>query len=140
MQIRGIIPEQYAEVAHGSKSLEEAREEWEEYRRRSSKNIKNKIDLKFRPSKKDLTDRGIVPDWDNPNMLQEERQKNKDSLTMKYNQRMDPNEAHARAIIDQHQLFSNKVNSKYIHIILAHNITYIHYTLHITHYIHCLGL
>ena len=29
---------------------------------------------------------------------------------MKYGQRMDPKEAHDRAIIDQNQLFSNKVN------------------------------
>lgn len=47
LQIRGIIPEQYADVVHGEKSLEEAKAEWEAYRKESQKKIKNKIDLKF---------------------------------------------------------------------------------------------
>ena len=90
--------------------MEQAREEWEAYKRGSSKKIKNRIDLKFRPSKQDLKDRGIVPDWDNPNILKEQQEKNKQSLAIKYKQRMDPKEAHDRAIINQNQLFSNKVN------------------------------
>ena len=123
LQIRGIIPEQYADVVHGNKSLEQAKEEWEAYKRESSQKIKNRIDLKFRPSKKDLKDRGIVPDWDNPNKLKEEQEKNKQSLAMKYKQRMDPKEAHDRAIINQNQLFSNKVNNVAI---LAHIYIYIY--------------
>ena len=88
----------------------------EEYRRRSSQNIKNKIDLKFRPTKQDLTDRGIVYDWDNPKSLDEVRQHNKEKLTMKYNQRMDPDEAHLRAIIDREHYSPIKLNNEiYIH-------------------------
>ena len=93
--------------------MEEAKQEWEEYRKESSKKIKNKIGSKFRPSKEDLKDRGIVPDWENPNLLQENVQKSRTSLKMKIKQRMDPQEAHDRAFIDKDQLLTDKV----IHII-----------------------
>lgn len=125
LQIRGIIPEQYADVVHGNKSLEQAKEEWEAYKRQSLMKIKNKVDLKFRPSKKDLKDRGIVPDWENPEAsyddLKNQQEKNKEALAIKYKQRMDPKEAHDRAIIDQNQLFSHKVKM-YIYPCTIYNI------------------
>ena len=113
LQIRGIIPEQYADVVHGNKSLEEAKREWEAYRKESSLKIKNKVSLKFRPSKKDLKDRGIVPDWEDPDKvvfeMKEIKRKNKESLAMKYGQRMQPEEAEQRAFIVQDELFGNIV-------------------------------
>eukprot|EP01084_Bolivina_argentea_P180585 311999_1 len=113
IQIRGIIPEQYADVVHGNKSLEDAKKEWEESKKEPSNKIKNKIDLKFRPTRKDLQDRGIVPDWENPNFTKEMKEKNVKSLSMKLKQRMDPNEADQRAIINKQQLFSNKDYSEH---------------------------
>eukprot|EP00485_Elphidium_margaritaceum_P008687 CAMPEP_0202708218 /NCGR_PEP_ID=MMETSP1385-20130828/20456_1 /ASSEMBLY_ACC=CAM_ASM_000861 /TAXON_ID=933848 /ORGANISM="Elphidium margaritaceum" /LENGTH=1487 /DNA_ID=CAMNT_0049367141 /DNA_START=35 /DNA_END=4498 /DNA_ORIENTATION=+ len=107
LQIRGIIPEQYADVVHGNKSLEEAKREWEEYRKKSSATLKNKMDAKFRPSPQDLVDRGIVPDWENPNASSEHKRRNTDLLKMKLSQRMDPDEADQRAIISKDELFSN---------------------------------
>ncbi len=50
-----------------------------------------------------------MPDWDNPNILTENKQKNKAALKMKLRQRMDPDEADQRAIINKNELFSNKV-------------------------------
>eukprot|EP01083_Nonionella_stella_P047750 127810_1 len=111
--MRGIIPEQYAEVIHGNKSLEDAEKEIEIYKRLPAVKIAKRLDMKMRPTRKDLQDRGIVPDWDNPNMVKETKQKNKASLAMKFEQRMDPNEADQRAIISKEELFSNKDYATY---------------------------
>eukprot|EP01084_Bolivina_argentea_P301268 519690_1 len=106
--IRGIIPEQYAEVIHGNKSLEDAKKEFEAYKRLSTVQVAKRLDIKMRPTRKDLQDRGIVPNWDNPNIVRETKEKNTESLAMKFGQRMDPHEADQRAIINKKELFSNK--------------------------------
>ena len=61
LQIRGIIPEQYADVVHGNKSLEQAKSEWEAYKRQSTMKIKNKIDL--------ITFTNVFAHIDNLNLL-----------------------------------------------------------------------
>ena len=109
LEARGIIPEPYKDVVIGSKDYDEANEESVSNRKVASDKIKNKLDLKCRPTKQDLVDRGIVLDWDNTNMAQENMQRNRELLAVKIKQRMDPQEAHDRAFIDKDQLLGNKV-------------------------------
>ena len=100
LQIRGIIPEYYVDVAHGDKSLEEAKREWEEYKASIGPKIKDKIDLHHRPTRDELKKREII---------QRSKQEKKQLLQKKLNQRIDPDEADQRAIISKDELYSHKV-------------------------------
>eukprot|EP01084_Bolivina_argentea_P165007 286768_1 len=99
LQIRGIIPEQYADVVHGDKSLEDAKKEWQLYKKKSSIKIKNKINLKFRPTKQDLRDRGIIYEENEMKELKKTKKKHIKSLSMKIGQRSSTNELQIRGII-----------------------------------------
>jgi len=102
LQLRGIIPEHYADVVHGDKSLEDAKAEWEEYKASIGPKIINKIDFKSRPKREELLNQNIIP------RTKHEKRREKQVLQRKLNQRMDPQEADQRAIISKEELFSNR--------------------------------
>ena len=115
---RGIVGSEYEAVLKGDKDIEDAEKEHV----KSEESTKNKIDKVFkmdlRPSADDVEDRGIAPQGslagatkfgheykdEAVSDAENEKKATKEKLAAKFGQRMQPQEAIARNIIDEHAL------------------------------------
>lgn len=114
---RGIITSEYQDVLKGDKDIKEAEKEHEEHKSQSTKKINKVFKMDLRPSADDVEDRGIAPhgslagakkykpEYDTAvKKSQNDKKIAKEKLATKYGQRMKPDEAIARNIIDQESL------------------------------------
>jgi len=112
---RGIVSEEYEDVLHGNKDISDAEKEHLKH----ENDTKNKIDkvykMGLRPTATDIEDRGIAPQGslnfekghendDAVKKAQNQKKQNKEKFAQKFEQRMKPDEAVARHIIDQDSL------------------------------------
>jgi len=107
---RGIISDEYINVVRGDKDIDKANDEIKINKKSMVKNLNKKFEKKLRPSMSDLELRGLVPHgiFENPDTaiqeMEDYKTKTKNSFVTRFNQRMMPEEAITRNIIERDYL------------------------------------
>lgn len=115
---RGIVSDEYKTVLKGNKDADAAKKEHKKHDLESKSKIDKVFRHDLRPTADDVEDRGIAPHGSLAGASKQENQydewavkkhdyqkkKAKKKLEQKFGQRMKPDEAVARNIIDQHAL------------------------------------